>query len=109
MHTMITPGPWQQHELYPEILVSSHAPSLSLLTVDPAGAARFISPHDCQVASASTEIAEALQWILRELPDDVLKSGIRTVAEMALVKAGYLSMPRKANPPQHYRICGEGQ
>ncbi|WP_242460918.1 hypothetical protein [Burkholderia cenocepacia] len=45
-----TPGPWMPHALYPEILVSSHAPTLSLLTVDAAGAARFISPHDCKTA-----------------------------------------------------------
>ncbi|AOK33933.1 hypothetical protein [Burkholderia cenocepacia] len=107
MHTKITPGPWQQHALYPEILVSSHAPTLSLLTVDWAGAARFINPHDCQVASAGVDVAEALQLVLRELPGDVLKSGIRTVAEMALVKAGYLAIKPKGEPPTHYRICGE--
>ena len=107
MQTKITPGPWMQHALYPEILVSTHAPTLSLLTVDGAGAARFISPHDCKVASASIDPAEALQLVLRELPADALKSSIRIVAEAALVKAGYLTLPRKSGPPTFYRICGE--
>ncbi|RQR16147.1 acetyl-CoA carboxylase [Burkholderia stagnalis] len=108
MHTKITPGPWQQHARYPEILVSSHAPTLSLLTVDAAGAARFINPHDCQVASAGVDVAEALQLVLRELPGDALKSSIRIVAETALLKAGYLMLPRRSDPPTHIRICGEG-
>ncbi|WP_027813355.1 hypothetical protein [Burkholderia cenocepacia] len=107
MHTKITPGPWQQHALYPEILVSSHAPTLSLLTVDMAGAARFINAHDCQLASSGVDVAEALQLVLQELPSDVLKSSIRTVAEMALVKAGYLTIKPRGEPPTHYRICGE--
>lgn len=102
-----TPGPWQPHALYPEILVSSHAPTLSLLTVDAAGAARFISPHDCQTASSAIDTAEALQLILREIQPDALKSSVRIVAEAALVKAGYLSIPRKSEPPTHIRICGE--
>ncbi|RQT74785.1 acetyl-CoA carboxylase [Burkholderia cepacia] len=107
MHTKITPGPWQQHALYPEILVSSHAPTLSLMTVDAAGAARFINAHDCQLASAGIDVAEALQRVLQELPPNVLKSSVRIVAETALVKAGYLTVRRKSDPPTHYRICGE--
>ncbi|ALK18431.1 acetyl-CoA carboxylase [Burkholderia cepacia] len=102
-----TPGPWQPHALYPEILVSSHAPTLSLLTVDAAGAARFISPDDCRTASAAVDMAEALQLVLREIPADALKSSIRIVAETALVKAGYLSVERPRDPPTHIRICGE--
>lgn len=106
-HIKHTPGPWLPHAVYPEILVSSQAPTLSLLTVDAAGAARFISPHDCRVATAAIDTAEALQLVLRELPADALKSSIRIVAEAALVKAGYLTIERKSEPPTHYRICGE--
>ncbi|MBR8221265.1 acetyl-CoA carboxylase [Burkholderia ambifaria] len=102
-----TPGPWMPHALYPEILVSSHAPTLSLLTVDAAGAARFISPEDCRTASAGPELAEALTLVLSEIPADALKSSARFVAEAALVKAGYLTIERKATPPTHIRICGE--
>ncbi|WP_175867898.1 acetyl-CoA carboxylase [Burkholderia diffusa] len=102
-----TPGPWLPHALYPEILVSSHAPTLSLLTVDAAGAARFINPNDCKLASASTDTAEALQLVLQAIPRDVLKSSVRIVAETALVKAGYLSVERPRDPPTHIRICGE--
>ncbi|CDN60012.1 Acetyl-CoA carboxylase, carboxyltransferase component (subunits alpha and beta) [Burkholderia cenocepacia H111] len=102
-----TPGPWMPHALYPEILVSSHAPTLSLLTVDAAGAARFISPDDCQTASAAVDMAEALQLVLRAIPADALKSSIRIVAETALVKAGYLTIQPKGDPPRHIRICGE--
>ncbi|WP_269501068.1 acetyl-CoA carboxylase [Burkholderia sp. IMCC1007] len=102
-----TPGPWMRHALYPEILVSSHAPTLSLLTVDSAGAARFISPHDCRLASAGIDTAEALQLVLQEIPSESLKSSIRFVAEAALVKAGYLTVERPRDPPTHIRICGE--
>ncbi|RQQ64390.1 acetyl-CoA carboxylase [Burkholderia stagnalis] len=107
MHNKITPWPWQQHALYPEILVSSHAPTLSLLTVDAAGAAHFINPHDCQLASASAEIADALAQVLGAIPPDVLKSSVRVVAESALLKAGFLTIPPKSEPPRHIRICGE--
>ncbi|MBR7961208.1 acetyl-CoA carboxylase [Burkholderia vietnamiensis] len=107
MHTMITPGPWEQHALYPAILVSSHAPTLSLLTVDAAGAARFINTHDCQAASATVEIADALLQVLSAIPPDVLKSSVRVVAESALLKAGYLTIPPKGELPRHIRICGE--
>ncbi|HDR9036085.1 TPA: acetyl-CoA carboxylase [Burkholderia vietnamiensis] len=106
-HIKHTPGPWLPHALYPEILVSSHAPTLSLLTVDGAGAARFISPEDCRTASAGPELAEALQCVLREIPKDALISGVRFVAEAALVKAGYLTLERPRDPPTHIRICGE--
>ena len=106
-HIKHTPGPWLQHALYPEVLVSSHAPTLSLLTVDAAGAARFINPDDCKTASASVDMAEALQLVLREIPAAALKSGIRIVAETALVKAGYLIIESKGEPPRHIRICGE--
>ncbi len=102
-----TPGPWLQHALYPEVLVSSHAPTLSLLTVDAAGAARFINPDDCKISSAAIDTAEALQLVLREIPVDALKSSIRIVAEAALVKAGYLSIGPKGVPPRHIRVCGE--
>ncbi len=104
---MHTPGPWLPHALYPEILVSSHAPTLSLLTVDAAGAARFISPHDCKTASSAIDTAEALQLVLQEVPPDALKSSIRIVAEAALVKAGYLTIKPKSEPPRHIRIIGE--
>jgi len=104
---MHTPGPWLPHALYPEILVSSHAPTLSLLTVDAAGAARFINPYDCRVASMGPEFAEALRNLLREIPDGFVKSSTRIVAEAALVKAGYLTIAPKSEPLRHIRITGE--
>ncbi|ABB11149.1 hypothetical protein [Burkholderia lata] len=99
-----TPGPWLQHALYPEVLVSSHAPTLSLLTVDAAGAARFINRDDCRMASSGPEVAEALRNLLSEIPDGVVKSSTRIVAEAALVKAGYLTIAWKSEPPRHIRI-----
>ncbi|RQV20625.1 acetyl-CoA carboxylase [Burkholderia cenocepacia] len=102
-----TPGPWVQHELYPAFLVSSHAPTLSLLTVDSAGAARFISPDDCRLASAAVDMAVALKLLLDEIPDGTVKSGARVVAEAALLKAGYLTVKPSTDPPRYIRITGE--
>ncbi|MCO8609692.1 acetyl-CoA carboxylase [Burkholderia multivorans] len=102
-----TPGPWQQHALYPDILVSSHAPTLSLMTVDAAGAARFISPDDCRLASSACDAAEALELALKTIPADAIQSSTRIVMEMALVKAGYLKIKPLSEPPRHIRICGE--
>lgn len=108
MHTIkLTPGPWLPHALYPEILVSVHAPTLSLLTVDAAGAARFISPDDCRLASAAHDTAGALDLALRTISAESIKSSTRAVMEMALMKAGYPVPAPKHEPPTHYRICGE--
>lgn len=105
-----TPGTWLQHALYPEILVSSHAPTLSLLTVDGAGAARFISPADCRLASAAVDMAEALELIVQK--DDagrhegkpLLTSAVRAALDASLIKAGRKAAPE---PVRHFRACGE--
>ncbi|UEP42722.1 acetyl-CoA carboxylase [Burkholderia sp. B21-005] len=102
-----TPGPWLQHAQYPECLVSAHAPTLSLLTIDGAGAARFISADDCRLASTAVDMADALQLALNTIPADAIKSATRIVMEAALVKAGYLTIERKPDPPTYYRMCGE--
>lgn len=110
MHTKITPGPWLPHALYPAILVSSHAPTLSLLTVDSAGAARFISPDDCRIASAAVDMADALEIVAQD--DDAarrdgrpfLTSAVRAAVDAALIKAGRKAAPE---PVRHLRACGE--
>lgn len=105
-----TPGIWLQHARYPEILVSSHAPTLSLLTVDSAGAARFINRNDCRLASAAVDMAEALEIIAQD--DDkgrhegkpLLTSAVRAAIDASLIKAGRKAAPE---PVRHFRACGE--
>ncbi|MCA8045519.1 acetyl-CoA carboxylase [Burkholderia arboris] len=102
-----TPGPWLPHAAFPAILVSMHASTTSLLMVDAAGAARFINPDDCRLASAAHDTVGALDLALRTIPAEAIKSSTRAVMEMAIMKAGYPVPAPKHEPPTHYRICGE--
>ncbi|MBJ9593203.1 hypothetical protein [Burkholderia seminalis] len=63
------------------------------------------SKATAQLIAASPDLVTALRLVASKT---VLTSGIRTVVDAALGKAGYSAPVPVTDPVRHVRICGEG-
>lgn len=93
--TKFTPGPWVNHGRITQPGLPHSAVAADTLI------ARVYSKHfgdteqeiaNANLIAAAPDLAESLRAVLAAIPEDAIKSSVRIPAEMALVKAGLLTL-----------------